>query len=141
MFFRTGVAGFLLVPMAEAVMFAMIWSFIWSRTLVQTMAKYLLQPHLNHAEGEGPPPTRNPLLRFQRGFEARFERVRGGYRGLLSLAMQRRPFFVIGFVGLVGVSFLLVPYLGRNFFPSLHSGSIPMHVRAQIWTPAGGKRN
>ena len=94
-------ARFLFVPMAEAVMFAMIWSFILSRTLVPTMAKYLLQPHTHHAEGEAPPPSRNPLVRFQRGFEARFERIRGGYRDLLSLAMQRRPIFVIGFLGFV----------------------------------------
>src|SRR6202035_2905458 len=86
------------------------------------------------AEGEGPPPSRNPLVRFQRGFEARFERVRGGYRDLLSLAMQRRPIFVIGFLGLVGVSFLLVPFLGRNFFPSVDAGSILMHVRTQVGT-------
>jgi multidrug efflux pump subunit AcrB len=134
MFFLTGVARFLFVPMAEAVMFAMIWSFILSRTLVPTMAKYLLQPHLHHAEGDAPPPSRNPLVRFQRGFEARFERVRGGYRDLLSLAMLRRPVFVIGFLGFVGVSFLLVPYLGRNFFPSVDAGSILMHVRTQVGT-------
>src|SRR6267378_1232767 len=99
MFFLQGVARFLFVPMAEAVMFAMIWSFLLSRTLVPTMAKYLLQPHLHlhHAEGEGPP-SRNPLVRFQRGFEARFERVRGGYRDLLSMAMRQRPVFVIGFL-------------------------------------------
>jgi multidrug efflux pump subunit AcrB len=132
MFFLTGVARFLFVPMAEAVMFAMIWSFILSRTLVPTMAKYLLKPHVHH-EGE-PPPSRNPLVKFQRGFEARFERVRAGYRDLLSLAMQRRPVFVIGFLGLVGVSFLLVPYLGRNFFPSVDAGSILMHVRTQVGT-------
>jgi multidrug efflux pump subunit AcrB len=132
MFFLTGVARFLFVPMAEAVMFAMIWSFILSRTLVPTMAKYLLQPHEHH-EGEAPP-TRNPLVWFQRGFEARFERIRGGYRDLLTLAMQRRPIFVIGFLGLVGASFLLVPYLGRNFFPAVDAGSILMHVRTQIGT-------
>ena len=134
MFFLTGVARFLFVPMAEAVMFAMLWSFILSRTLVPTMAKYLLQPHLVHAEGEGPPPSRNPLVRFQRGFEARFERIRGGYRDLLTLAMARRPAFVIGFLGLVAVSFLLVPYLGQNFFPSVDAGSILMHVRTQVGT-------
>ena len=100
MFFLQGVARFLFVPMAEAVMFAMIWSFILSRTLVPTMAKYLLQPHVHHAEGEGPPPSRNPLVRFQRGFEARFERFRGGYRDLLGLALTRRPIFVIGFLEL-----------------------------------------
>src|SRR3954447_20894888 len=119
MFFLTGVARFLFVPMAEAVMFALIWSFILSRTLVPTMAKYLLKPHLHRAGGDMPPRSRNPMVRFQRAFEARFERVRGGYRDLLSLAMQRRPLFVIGFLGLVAVSFLLVPYLGRNFFPSV----------------------
>jgi multidrug efflux pump subunit AcrB len=133
MFFLTGVARFLFVPMAEAVMFAMLWSFILSRTLVPTMAKYLLQPHEHHAEGEAPP-TRNPLVWFQRGFEARFEGIRGGYRDLLTLAMQRRPIFVIGFLGLVGASFLLVPYLGRNFFPAVDAGSILMHVRTQIGT-------
>jgi len=135
MFFLQGVARFLFVPMAEAVMFAMIWSFLLSRTLVPTMAKYLLQPHLHlhHAEGEGPP-SRNPLVRFQRGFEARFERVRGGYRDLLSMAMRQRPVFVIGFLGFVGLSFLLVPFLGRNFFPSVDAGSILMHVRTQVGT-------
>jgi multidrug efflux pump subunit AcrB len=131
MFFLTGVPRFLFVPMAEAVMFAMMWSFILSRTLVPTMAKYLLKPHVPHAEKA---PTRNPLLRFQRGFEARFERVRGVYRALLTLCMRRRPLFLTGFLGFVGLSFLLFPYLGRNFFPSVDAGSILMHVRTQIGT-------
>ncbi|SDS63191.1 efflux RND transporter permease subunit [Bradyrhizobium canariense] len=134
MFFLQGVARFLFVPMAEAVMFAMIWSFILSRTLVPTMAKYLLQPHTHLGEGEERPRSRNPLVRFQRAFETHFERVRGGYRDLLSMAMQRRPIFVIGFLGFVAVSFLLVPFLGRNFFPSVDAGSILMHARAQIGT-------
>jgi len=134
MFFLTGVARFLFVPMAEAVMFAMIWSFILSRTLVPTMANYLLQPHTHHAEGEGPPPTRNPLVRFQRGFEARFERIRGGYHSLLELALAHRPTFVIGFLTFVAVSFLLVPFLGRNFFPAVDAGNILMHVRTQVGT-------
>jgi multidrug efflux pump subunit AcrB len=134
MFFLQGVSRFLFVPMAEAVMFAMIWSFILSRTLVPTMAKYLLQPHVHHAEGEGPPPSRNPLVRFQRAFEARFERIRSGYHGLLSMALGRRAFFVTGFLGFVAVSFLLVPFLGRNFFPSVDAGGILMHVRTQVGT-------
>jgi multidrug efflux pump subunit AcrB len=133
MFFLQGVARFLFVPMAEAVMFAMIWSFLLSRTLVPTMAKYLLKPHVAHGEETGPP-SRNPMVRFQRGFEARFERVRSGYRDLLSMAMTRRPVFVIGFLGFVGLSFLLVPYLGRNFFPAVDAGSILMHVRTQVGT-------
>jgi multidrug efflux pump subunit AcrB len=132
MFFLTGVARFLFVPMAEAVMFAMMWSFILSRTLVPTMAKYLLHKHEHH-DG-APPPSRNPLVWFQRGFEARFETIRTGYRDLLTLAMQHRAIFVIGFLGFVGLSFLLTPYLGRNFFPAVDSGSILMHARTQIGT-------
>jgi multidrug efflux pump subunit AcrB len=131
MFFLTGVPRFLFVPMAEAVMFAMLWSFILSRTLVPTMAKYLLKVHAPHAQKV---PTRNPLVRFQRGFEARFERVRELYRALLSLCMRRRPLFLTGFLGFVGLSFLLFPYLGRNFFPAVDAGSILMHVRTQIGT-------
>jgi multidrug efflux pump subunit AcrB len=134
MFFLQGVARFLFVPMAEAVMFAMMWSFLLSRTLVPTMAKYLLQPHAHHAGGEGPKPSRNPLVRFQRGFEAGFERFRGGYRDILILALSQRPLFVIGFLGVVAVSFLLLPFLGRNFFPSVDAGAILMHVRTQVGT-------
>jgi multidrug efflux pump subunit AcrB len=132
MFFLTGVARFLFVPMAEAVMFAMMWSFILSRTLVPTMANYLLKPHTHH--DEGPAPTRNPFVMFQRGFEVRFERLRQGYHGLLSMALGHRPVFVAGFLAFVAVSFLLVPFLGRNFFPAVDAGNILMHVRTQIGT-------
>ncbi|RZN31122.1 efflux RND transporter permease subunit [Bradyrhizobium sp. Leo121] len=132
MFFLTGVARFLFVPMAEAVMFAMIWSFILSRTLVPTMAKYLLQPHVHH-EG-GLPPTRNPFKLFQRGFEARFERIRRAYRDMLAMALGHRTIFVSCFLGFVAVSMLLVPFLGRNFFPSVDAGNILMHVRTQVGT-------
>ena len=91
-----------------------------------------MQPHVHH-EG-GPPPTRNPLVRFQRAFEARFERIRAGYRDLLSMALGRRPLFVTGFLAVVALSFLLVPFLGRNFFPSVDAGNILMHVRTQVGT-------
>jgi len=132
MFFLSGIARFLFVPMAEAVMFAMVWSFILSRTLVPTMAKYLLHPHVHH-DGDRAP-SRNPLVRLQRGFEAGFERFRAGYRDLLGLALLHRPTFITGFVGIVALSFLLVPYLGRNFFPSVDAGQILMHVRTQVGT-------
>src|SRR6476646_4765266 len=132
MFFLSGVARFLFVPMAEAVMFAMMWSFILSRTLVPTMANYLLKAHVHHEGGR--PPSRNPLVRFQRAFEARFERVRNTYRDLLSMALSRRPLFVTGFLAVVALSFLLVPFLGRNFFPSVDAGNILMHVRTQVGT-------
>src|SRR6202000_2457409 len=120
MFFLTGVSRFLFVPMAEAVMFAMLWSFILSRTLVPTMAKYLLHQHEHH-EG-GLPPSRNPLVWFQRGFEHRFEQIRSGYRDLLTLALRARAVFVIGFLCFIASSFLLVPYIGRNFFPAVDTG-------------------
>jgi multidrug efflux pump subunit AcrB len=134
MFFLQGIPRFLFVPMAEAVIFAMIWSFILSRTLVPTMAMYLLQPHQHREEGAPLPPSRNPLVWFQRGFEAGFERFRSGYRDLLTLALRHRPTFVIGFLGFVAASFLMVPYLGQNFFPSVDAGQILMHVRTQIGT-------
>jgi multidrug efflux pump subunit AcrB len=134
MFFLQGIPRFLFVPMAEAVIFAMIWSFILSRTLVPTMAMYLLQPHRPHADGEKPARSRNPLVRLQQGFEAGFERFRAGYRDLLTLALHHRPSFVIAFLGLVAASFLLVPYLGQNFFPAVDAGQILMHVRTQVGT-------
>ncbi len=132
MFFLDGVARFLFVPMAEAVMFAMIWSFILSRTLVPTMANYLLHAHDTDAHEK--PPSRNPLVRFQRGFEAGFDKFRAGYRGLLDMALAHRGVFVAGFLAFVGASFLLVPFLGRNFFPAVDTGQILMHVRTQVGT-------
>ncbi|MES2750290.1 MAG: efflux RND transporter permease subunit [Pseudomonadota bacterium] len=136
MFFLTGVSRFLFVPMALSVMFAMIWSFILSRTLVPTMAKYLLKKHAHdeHGNAAEKPPTRNPLVRFQRAFEARFESFRAGYHGLLEMALGRRPLFVGGFLAFVALSFLLVPFLGRNFFPSVDTGQILIHVRNQVGT-------
>jgi len=133
MFFLQGIPRFLFVPMAEAVIFAMIWSFILSRTLVPTMAMYLLKPH-QHEHGATLPPTRNPLVWFQRGFERRFEQFRSGHRDLLTLALHHRPTFVIGFLGFVGASFVMVPYLGENFFPAVDAGQILMHVRVQVGT-------
>ncbi|TDY21356.1 multidrug efflux pump subunit AcrB [Paraburkholderia sp. BL6665CI2N2] len=131
MFFLNGVARFLFVPMAEAVIFAMISSFILSRTLVPTMAKYLLKPHAQgeHADEAQRP---GPLGRFQRGFEARFEKVRGVYRGLLELALNHRRPFVSCFLGFVALSFALAPLLGRDFFPAVDAGQILMHVRAPV---------
>ena len=131
MFFLEGVAKFLFVPMAEAVMFAMVASFILSRTLVPTMAKYLLQPHDHEGHAR---PSRNPLVLLQRGFERRFEEFRGGYHNMLEGALHRRGLFAIGFSAFIAVSFLLAPFLGRNFFPSVDAGLILMHVRSQIGT-------
>ena len=138
MFFLEGVSRFLFVPMAESVMFAMVSSFILSRTLVPTMSKYLLKPHAPHTDLHGHndalPPSRNPLVNFQRGFEARFERFRSGYKGVLELALENRKKFVVGFMAFVLLSFALVPFLGRNFFPAVDGGQILMHVRVPVGT-------
>jgi multidrug efflux pump subunit AcrB len=135
MFFLNGVARFLFVPMAESVMFAMVFSFLLSRTLVPTLAKYLLRKHLVRADGQGggtaSAPT-NPLVRFQRGFERGFERLRTGYHDLLTIAVEHRRVFVGGFLGVIAVTFLLVPFLGRNFFPQVDGGQILLHVRAPV---------
>jgi len=138
MFFLNGVPRFLFVPMAEAVMSAMAWSFILSRTLVPTMAKYLLRKHAPHTDMhglDGPlPPSRNPLVRFQRGFESGFERFRLAYSQLLTLALRRRAVFVPAFLVFVFASFALTPYLGRDFFPAVDAGQILMHVRTRVGT-------
>jgi multidrug efflux pump subunit AcrB len=134
MFFLSGVARFLFVPMAESVVFAMIFSFLLSRTLVPTMAKYLLHMHVERAGGADgkPQPSKNPLVRFQHGFEERFTRMRAGYHDLLALAIEHRRLFVAGFIGFIAVSFLLAPFLGRNFFPQVDGGQILMHVRTPV---------
>jgi len=138
MFFLQGVARFLFVPMAEAVMSAMACSFILSRTLVPTMANYLLRKHAAHTDLhglDGPlAPSRNPLVRFQRGFEARFERFRLGYRELLTMALGRRAIFIVGFLVFVICSFVLTPFLGRDFFPSVDAGQILIHARTRVGT-------
>jgi len=134
MFFLPGVAGFLFVPLAMAVVFAMIASFVLSRTLVPTMAMYLLRAHAVGEDGHaaGKPGSRNPLVRFQRGFERSFSRIRTSYGGLLERALSGRGIFMAGFMVVVLASFLLVPFLGSNFFPSVDAGQITMHVRAPI---------
>jgi multidrug efflux pump subunit AcrB len=131
MFFLEGVARFLFVPMALAVMFAVAWSFILSRTLVPTMSKYLLHPHTPQT---GNQPARNFLVRFQRRFEARFEYLRARYREYLKLMLEHRYAFISGFLAFVFASFLLLPFLGRIFFPMVDSGQILMHVRTQVGT-------
>jgi multidrug efflux pump subunit AcrB len=138
MFFLPGVSRFLFVPMAEAVMSAMACSFVLSRTLVPTMANYLLRKHAAHTDMhglDGPlPRSRNPLVRFQRGFEAGFERFRLGYRDLLVMALRSRPVFIVGFLAFVLASFALTPFLGRDFFPAVDSGQILMHARLRVGT-------
>jgi len=134
MFFLSGVARYMFVPMAEAVVFAMLASYLLSRTLVPTMAKYLLKEH-SDAESAGKRLSRNPFIRFQSAFESGFESFRHGYLRLLALCVDHAVVFLILFLvfsmGSVGV---LAPYLGQDFFPSVDSGQFKLHVRARTGT-------
>jgi len=136
MFQLGGVAGYLFRPMAMAVVFALTGSFILSRTLVPTMAHYLLRAHAPGAAHGAAPHGRSGhfLTRLQAGFESGFLRMREGYRSLLALALANPRAFIVGFLSCVAVSFVLLPFLGRDFFPSVDSGLILMHVRAQAGT-------
>jgi multidrug efflux pump subunit AcrB len=113
----------------------MVFSFLLSRTLVPTMAKYLLHRHQAKSHGNDglePPASTNPLVRLQHAFEGRFVRFRAAYRELLALAIGHRRVFVGGFLAAVAASLLLTPFLGRNFFPQVDGGQILLHVRAPV---------
>ncbi len=131
MFFLDGVARFLFVPLAEAVCFAMLASYVLSRTLVPTLAKFWLRQHDLHAEHEAP---RGFFGRFQHGFERRFKALRQRYRALLGLALMNRGIFAAGFMLLVLASFALAPQLGEDFFPAVDGGQIKLHLRAHSGT-------
>jgi len=142
MFFLPGISGYLFMPMAEAVVLALVGSFTLSRTLVPAMANYFLVAHgdakdravaESHDSKEGHHP-RNILVLFQHAFEQRFERIRVSYHSYLTLAMSQRKLFIAGFLSFVLGSLLLVPFLGRNFFPTVDAGEISLHVRAPVGT-------
>src|ERR1700720_3740783 len=130
MFFLTGVARYLFVPLAEAVVFAMLASYLLSRTLVPTMAKYFLKAHDEGTSHE----SKNPLVRFQAWFEHGFESIRNVYRGLLETSIRHRRVFVAGFLAACLLSFGLVPWLGQDFFPAVDSGAFTLHMRAPTGT-------
>jgi len=134
MFLLSGVARYLFVPMAEAVVFAMLASYLLSRTLVPTMAKYLLKEH-DDAESARKRSSRNPLIRFQQGFEYGFEKFRHGYLRVLTLCVDHELVFLILFLAFsVGSVVLLEPWLGQDFFPSVDSGQFKIHLRAHTGT-------
>jgi multidrug efflux pump subunit AcrB len=130
MFFLSGVARYLFVPMAEAVVFAMLASYFLSRTLVPTMAKYLLKEH-SDAETERKRLSRNPFIRFQSAFESGFESFRHGYIRLVTLCVDHARAFLILFLLFAVGSLGLAPFLGQDFFPSVDSGQFKIHVRAR----------
>jgi multidrug efflux pump subunit AcrB len=129
MFFLSGVARYLFVPLAEAVVFAMIASYIVSRTLVATLAMYLLKPKHGAVSA-----SRNPLVRFQQAFERRFEQFRNRYYVLLRALIGHRTAFIGAFLGACVLVFALTPWLGQDFFPSSDSGQFILHLRAKSGT-------
>ncbi|MGD0938879.1 MAG: efflux RND transporter permease subunit [Terracidiphilus sp.] len=134
MFFLSGVAKYLFVPMAEAVVFAMLASYLLSRTVVPTMAKYLLKEH-DDEEVQRKLSSRNPFIRFQLGFESGFESFRHAYLRLLTLSVDHAAVFLVGFTVLaLGSLALLLPWLGQDFFPAVDSGQFKIHVRARTGT-------
>ena len=127
MFFLNGVARYLFVPLAEAICFAMLASYVLSRTLIPTLAKYWLRMH---EEAGGEHQSRNPLVRFQLAFQSGFETFRHRYRGLLETVIASPRVFIPAFLGCMLASLLLFPWLGSNFFPAVDTGQIKLHVRA-----------
>jgi multidrug efflux pump subunit AcrB len=127
MFLLSGVARYLFLPLAEAVVFAMLASYLLSRTIVPTMAKYLLRGEkVGHAAK-----SRNLFFRLQQKFEAAFDRFREGYRGLLGRCLHHRHAFpLLFFAACLGSLVLLIPWLGQDFFPSVDAGSFKLHLRA-----------
>ena len=126
MFFLAGVAKYLFVPLAEAVSFAMLASYLLSRTLIPTMVMFIMRGH-EHRAAE----TKNPLVRFQRKFERGFEKFRGTYQGLLETTLEHRQVFAICFVVFCVLSLGLVFFLGQDFFPQVDAGLIRLHFRAR----------
>jgi len=134
MFFLSGVARYLFVPLAEAVVFAMLASYLLSRTLVPTMAKYLLRGH-EHEAGHLQGSSRNPLVRWQLKFEEAFDRFRDRYHNLLQSCLENRKLFLVAFVVICAGSLaLIIPWLGQDFFPAVDSGQFKLHVRARTGT-------
>ncbi|MGA7402113.1 MAG: efflux RND transporter permease subunit [Candidatus Sulfotelmatobacter sp.] len=126
MFFLTGVAKFLFVPLAEAVSFAMLASYLLSRTLIPTLVMYIMRGHEHRAEA-----PKSFLGRFQRGFERKFEDFRRGYEQLLETTLEHRGIFVLCFLAFCLLSLGLFFFLGQDFFPQVDAGLLRLHVRAR----------
>ncbi|HZW76641.1 MAG TPA: efflux RND transporter permease subunit, partial [Caldimonas sp.] len=132
MFFLTGVARFLFVPLAEAVVIAMVASYILSRTLVPTLVMLLMRTtHGTDAKPGGAPSL---FQRVHRAFDRQFERVRGAYTIALGALLEKRGVFGVGFLAFCLLSCGLYPFLGRDFFPSVDAGQIRLHLRAPTGT-------
>jgi len=136
-FFLSGVAKYLFSPLAEAVIFAMIASYILSRTLVPTLAMYWISKHgeeSHQAKGRKTFALFTWFSRFHRWFNNRFEKFREGYRDLLSFGLRNAGKLITLVLGFTVISMGLFPFLGQNFFPSVDSGQFDMHVRVKSGT-------
>jgi len=131
MFFLSGVAKFLFVPLAEAVSFAMLASYMWSRTIVPTLAMYLLSSEDEYQAEEHAGEKMGFFRRYQQGFERSFERFREGYRRALDVALHSPKLFSACFLAFCVLSVMLVGVLGRDFFPKVDAGQIRLHLRAR----------
>jgi multidrug efflux pump subunit AcrB len=134
MFFLTGVARYLFVPLAEAVVFALFASYFFSRTIIPTLVIFLLPKEV---EAHRHPVPGKPMGRFERlhkRFEHAFESLQAKYTNLLNLCLQQRRVFVSGFLAFCLASLFLVPFLGQDFFPAVDAGQFLLHVRAKTGT-------
>jgi multidrug efflux pump subunit AcrB len=129
MFFLSGVAKYLFIPLAEAVVFAMLASYVLSRTLVPTLAMYMLKAH-----GHGDPRSRNPFAIIGRAFDRGFGALRQAYSNALAGVVRRRAVFAPAFLLACAASFLLFPWLGQDFFPSADAGQFKLHLRTKTGT-------
>ena len=134
MFFLAGVPKYLFAPLAEAVMFAMLASYLLSRTLVPTMARFLLLTQREESHGTANQSSRNPFKRMQLAFETGFEALRSRYSMLLASAIRRRKIFVVSFFAACILSFALLPFVGQDFFPAVDTGEFKIHLRALTGT-------
>src|SRR5438270_5267405 len=137
MFFLSGVSRYLFVPLAEAVVFALLASYALTRTLVPTMVMWFYKNKPYRGEAPNPAtakPWVRPFVKLANRFDQAFERLKEEYGNLLGKIMDRRAAFVIGFLSFCVASWLLVPFLGQNFFPAVDAGELRLHVRAPTGT-------
>src|ERR1700676_73007 len=133
-FFLSGTAKYLFVPLAEAVVFAMLASYLLSRTVVPTFAKYLLPPEMDRHRSHEPPKPKTIFGKISLAFENGFSRFREGYRDLLGICLRHPKVTILTVLGFSAVTMLLFPMLGEDFFPTVDAGRFDMHIRMKPGT-------
>jgi multidrug efflux pump subunit AcrB len=133
-FFLAGTAKYLFVPLAEAVVFAMLASYLLSRTVVPTFAKYLLPPELARHRSHEPASPKTIFGKISQGFENNFSKLREGYRDLLSICLRHPRVTILSVLAFSVASLVLFPFLGEDFFPTVDAGRFDMHIRMKAGT-------